>query len=220
MLRTTTALALALSLVAPSALAGRKAPQRSPLGIDPAVVTYLSNDAPFVVFDISPRGLDGPGAGVDSAMLTFVATDPLQRVDVTTLSRTEAQGSRVADRVACGTRMAGYHACAVPLAPARAQLAGAGVVDLRIEAQGLDGQRSLVQITLAATGRWAATGKVAAAPTAATHARRAPIHPHCTSPAPVSRRCGHHHHSRGAGGVAAARGAGLLGVAAPGVDHW
>ena len=164
MLRITTALALALSIAAPFAVAGRKAPQRSPLGIDPAEVVYLRNDAPFVVFDISPRGLSGPDDRADWATLTFMATDALQHVNVTTLSRTEAQGSRVADRVACGTRMAGYHACAVPPAPARAQLAGAGVVDLRIEAQGLDGQRSLVQITLAAKGKRPAAPAMPAAP--------------------------------------------------------
>ena len=167
MLRITTALALALSLATPSAIAGKKAPERSPLGIDPAEVVYLGNGAPFVVFDISPRSLDGSNARADSAMLTFVATDPLQRVDVTTLSRTEAQGSRVADRVACGTRMAGYHACAIPIAAARAQLAGAGVVDLRIEAEGLDGQRSLVQITLAAKGMRPAVPATPAPPGAA-----------------------------------------------------
>lgn len=167
MLRITTALALALSLATTPAVAGKKAPERSALGIDPAEVVYLSNGAPFVVFDISPRGLDGPDAKAESATLTFVATDPLQQVDVTVLSRSPAEGSRVADRVACGSRMAGYHSCVIPIAPARAQLAGAGAVDLRVEAQGLDGQRSVVQITLAAKGARSAVPAPPATPPAA-----------------------------------------------------
>ena len=58
----------------------------SPLSSYPAQFEYVTNNAPFVVFDIAPRSLNGPAAlkAFRELELTFVATDPLHRVDITT----------------------------------------------------------------------------------------------------------------------------------------
>lgn len=150
MLRITTAFALAISLPA-GVLAAPGAP-RSPLDSHPARIRYVSNDAPFVVFDVSPRsvsGLRGPEE-FREATLSFVATDVLRHVNVFTFSSSARHGMQeAASRVACGAKIAGSYSCAVPTQEALSQLKGAeGLLGLRIEAEGLEGDRSTVLITL------------------------------------------------------------------------
>jgi len=90
----------------------------SPLGMDPARIDYLANDAPFVVFDIAPRSLGGEPtpSGQGHAALTFIATDPLRQVSVAVVARPDRPGARdiAAVRTTCGPQIAGYHRCAVP----------------------------------------------------------------------------------------------------------
>jgi hypothetical protein len=153
MLRSTTALALALSL--PAVLAapawGQAAPA-SPLDSFPAQIEYLSNHAPFVVFDVVPRTLNvvRTAKSFKDVTLNFVATDLLHRVDVFTFVTTADGGSKeVAMRIACGGKDAGHHSCAIPTRDAVLLLKGVeGVFGLRIEAEGIEGDRSTVRITL------------------------------------------------------------------------
>ena len=146
-------IALALTLALCPWLSAAAASPPSPLGMDPARIEYLANDAPFVVFDITPRSLDGeptPG-GQGHATLTFIATDPLQQVSVAVASRPDRPGAReiAAVRVTCGPQIAGYHRCAIPTDVALIHLDGdGGSIGLRIEADGPDGERSVVLITL------------------------------------------------------------------------
>jgi len=164
MLRTTTVLALVIALPMVCAAAGparglRKPPPpvvaSSPLDMEPAVVDYVSNDAPFVVFDIAPRTLKG-GFGPDAsrkAELTFVATEPLAKVDVFSNATAPRTGDGPPLRTACGQREPGHHSCTIALQEALVHLNGnAGHFALRIEAEGLDGERSTVRITLPVAG--------------------------------------------------------------------
>ena len=178
MLRTITALALAtvlpLSVAAAetararphdkaprthaAAKASAKLPAADPnalaaaLGTYPAKVEYASNDAPFVVFDVSPRKLELTASAADptEASLMFVATDVLSYVNVFTYSTsTQSEPKDVPGRTACGSKTPGYYSCAVLLAAALAQLKGGdGIVGLRIETEGLDGNRSTIRVTL------------------------------------------------------------------------
>lgn len=125
----------------------------SPLGMDPARIEYLANDAPFVVFDIAPRSLGGEPtrSGQGHAALTFMATDPLRQVSVAVAARPDRPGTRAvaAVRTTCGPQIAGYHRCPIPTDVALTHLDGdGGSIGLRIEAEGEDGERSVVQITL------------------------------------------------------------------------
>ena len=125
----------------------------SPLGMDPARIEYLANDAPFVVFDIAPRSLAGEPtrSGQGHAALTFIATDPLRQVSIAVAAQPDRTGARevAAVRTACGPQIAGYHRCAVPTDVALTHLDGdGGRIGLLIEAEGEDGTRSVVQITL------------------------------------------------------------------------
>ena len=125
----------------------------SPLGMDPARIDYLADDAPFVVFDIAPRSLGGEPtpSGQGHAALTFMATDPLRQVSVAVVARPDRPGARdiAAVRTTCGPQIAGYHRCAVPTDVALTHLDGdGGSIGLRIEAEGSDGERSVVLITL------------------------------------------------------------------------
>ncbi len=178
MLRTITALALATVLPlsvtaaetarvkpqgkAPRAHAAAKAFAKPPaadpnalaaaLGTYPAKVEYASNDAPFVVFDVSPRKLEPTAGAADprEASLMFVATDMLSYVNVFMYSTSaQSEPKDVPGRTACGSKTPGHYSCAVPLGAALAQLKGGdGIVGLRIETEGLDGDRSTVRVTL------------------------------------------------------------------------
>lgn len=125
----------------------------SPLGMDPARIDYLANDAPFVVFDIAPRSLGGEPtpSGQGHAALTFIATEPLRQVSVAVAARPDRPGAReiAAVRTACGPQIAGYHRCPIPTDVALTHMDGdGGSIGLRIEAEGPDGERSVVLITL------------------------------------------------------------------------
>lgn len=166
-----TALALTLALCPWLHAAGASPP--SPLGIDPARIAYLANDAPFVVFDITPRSLGGEPtpSGQGHAALTFMATDPLRQVNVAVTARPERPGAReiAAVRTTCGPQIAGYHRCPIPTDVALTHLDGdGGSIGLRIEAEDVDGARSVVQITLPVRALRAAAPS--AAPSAALSA--------------------------------------------------
>ena len=125
----------------------------SPLGMDPARIEYLANDAPFVVFDIAPRSLGGEPtrSGQGHAGLTFMATDLLRQVSVAVVARPDRPGAReiAAVRTACGPQVAGYHRCPIPTDVALTHLDGdGGSIGLHIDAEGPDGERSIVRITL------------------------------------------------------------------------
>lgn len=132
----------------------------SPLGSYPAVIEYVSNNAPFVVFDVAPRTLAmraGAKTSRDVA-LTFVATDALQHVDVFTYAVSASRGMLQAPtHIRCGAKSSGHHQCDVPSREALLLLKGeAGQFGLRIEAEGVEGDRSTVRITLpvkAASGK-------------------------------------------------------------------
>lgn len=164
----TVALALALCLPVHLAAAQAVAPA-SPLGMDPARIEYLVNEAPFVVFDISPRSLPSRAGSPGEAALTFVATDLLRQVDVFTSARpARVRNGRAAEpavRTVCGSKIAGYYSCALtlPMRHALSQLQGGeGLLDFRIEAEGMEGDRSVVLITLPvkAATKGAPTGAV------------------------------------------------------------
>ena len=124
----------------------------SPLSSYPAQFEYVTNNAPFVVFDIAPRSLNGPAAlkAFKELELTFVATDPLHRVDIYTY--VVPPGGKLQEaptRIACGSTISGHYSCKVPTHEALLLLkGGAGTFGLRIEAEGIEGDRSTVRITL------------------------------------------------------------------------
>ena len=156
MLRMIPALAsLLLALTAHAAPPAPKAEQPKgphPLSSYPASIDYLSNDAPFVVADVDPRSLDAVSfkKGTKDAVLVFLATDLLRHVNVVTYAKSPEFGTReVAGRIACGSKTPGYYRCTVPMEPALAELRGShGLFGMRIEAEGMDGERSTVQVTL------------------------------------------------------------------------
>lgn len=124
----------------------------SPLGSYPAVIDYVTNNAPFVVFDIAPRTL-AMRAGAKTSRdvsLTFVATDALHHVDVFPYVVSTSRGVLPAPtRIACGGKISGHHQCDIPTREALLLLKGeAGQFGLRIEAEGVEGDRSTVRITL------------------------------------------------------------------------
>ena len=124
----------------------------SPLSSYPAQFEYVTNNAPFVVFDIAPRSLNGPAAlkAFKELALSFVATDALHRVDIYTYAVPPGgKPQEVPARIACGSTLAGHHSCRVPTRDALLLLkGGAGSFGLRIEAEGVEGDRSTVRITL------------------------------------------------------------------------
>ena len=136
-----------------AAAASPPLPSPSPLGMDPARIDYLANGAPFVVFDIAPRSFDGAPTpdGRGHAALTFVATDPLRRLNVAVAVRPDRPGAReiATLHTACGPQIAGHHRCSIPTDVALTQLDGdGGSIALRIDAEGEDGARSVVHLTL------------------------------------------------------------------------
>lgn len=127
-----------------------KVPARSPLDSYPAEIRYLSNDAPFVVFDVSPRSLGGTSRESDAVTLSFVATDTLRQVHVFAFARASPSGpTQMAAGVPCGPREAGYWECRVSAHELLARLdPGDGEFGLRIEAEGTAKAHSTVLVTM------------------------------------------------------------------------
>jgi hypothetical protein len=159
--------AAALAMAAQPALADASLDRL--LGVFPAHVQYLADDSPFVLFDVAPRTLViRPGSPPPSeTTLSFVAADSLASMSITTFAVSSRQGNQASlTRTACGAKIAGYYQCTVPTQEALALLNGGdGVLGLRIEAEGLDGDRSHVEVTLPVMHVAAeASGKAAAKP--------------------------------------------------------
>jgi hypothetical protein len=167
-------LAGVLPAAATPALPGARASMAA-LGMQPAQVEYLSNDAPFVVFDVSPRSLSAEDAarGVSQVSLSYVAVDALSRVEVSTFTRSGAAGEvqvhGLPVRIDCGGGIAGYRQCTVPTIGAAARASDDLHFGLRVEAEGLDGERSVVLVMLPVQRQ-----AVQPARRAATRSRRAP----------------------------------------------
>lgn len=140
------------AMAAPSAPGARAS--MAALGMQPAQVEYLANDAPFVIFDVSPRSLSAEDAarGVSQVSLSYVAVDTLSRVEVSTFTRSGAGGEvevhGLPVRIDCGGGIAGYRQCTVPAIGADARASGDLQFGLRVEAEGLDGERSVVLVML------------------------------------------------------------------------
>jgi len=116
----------------------------------PAQTVYLSNDAPFVVFGVTPTQLEKRSGQV---LLTFVATERLEQVNVFPFVRSSPEGpATLRAQVRCGPRDAGSWDCVVPVAELLADLSGPrGQLGLRIEAHGDlrdRGEHSTVIVTL------------------------------------------------------------------------
>jgi len=129
-------------------------PGRSPLGSYPADIRYLSNEAPFVVFDVWPRSLGAAPRDAEAVTLTFVATDALRQVNVFAYARAGPSGAtQMAAGVPCGPRDAGSWECRIPARALIERLdAGDGEFGLRIEADGAGDQHSTVLVTLPMKG--------------------------------------------------------------------
>lgn len=145
---------LAAAVVLANSLAAGPAGAVSTLDGWPSRTVYLSNDAPFVVFGVTPTKLD---RGATQVQLSFIATDPLSQVQVYTYVRDTRSGrTLLRSQVACGPREAGSWDCRVPVAELLAGLEGPqSELGLRIEAHGdlrKPGERSIVLVTLP-TGR-------------------------------------------------------------------
>lgn len=116
----------------------------------PSRTVYLSNDAPFVVFGVTPTQLDRQAGQLQ---LSFIATDRLSKVEVYTFVR-DKPDERVVLRsqVACGPRERGAWDCVVPVAHLYTELTGPqGELGLRIEAHGdlrRPGEHSTVIVTV------------------------------------------------------------------------
>lgn len=141
---------LAGTAVLAAVLAGGTAGAASTLDGRPSRTEYLSNDAPFVVFGVTPTHLDRKAGQV---LLTFVATERLEQVHVFPFVRATPDGPATLRKlVACGPRDAGSWDCVVPVADLLADLEGPqGQLGLRIEAHGdlrERGEHSTVIVTL------------------------------------------------------------------------
>lgn len=116
----------------------------------PSQTVYLSNEAPFVVFGVTPTRLDRKAGQL---LLTFVATDRLEQVHVFPFVRsTPRDRATLRKLVECGPREAGSWDCVVPVADLLAGLeTPQGELGLRIEAHGdlrERGEHSTVIVTL------------------------------------------------------------------------
>ena len=145
-----TRLATAVAFACCSVLATAPSGARSALDGHPSQTRYLSNDAPFVVFGVTPTRVDSDARQV---RLSFIATDRLEQVHVFPFVRTAPEATaQMAAPMACGPRDAGSWDCVVPVGALLAWLEGAsGELGLRIEAHGdlrERGQHSTVIITL------------------------------------------------------------------------
>ncbi len=101
----------------------------------PSRTVYLSNDAPFVVFGVTPTQLVRKAQHL---RLTFIATDRLSQVQVFPFVRTGPGAPAPLNRpVSCGPRDAGSWDCAIPVGHLLTELDGPrGELGLRIEAHG------------------------------------------------------------------------------------
>ncbi|SFM42512.1 hypothetical protein [Variovorax sp. OV329] len=124
---------IAMAIALAAALAGAR--PASSLDGYPARIHYVSNEAPFVVFGVTPTQLDGRAVAIT---LSFVATDPLAQVNVFPFVRAAPGGlARMNRLITCGPRDPGSWDCEVPAAELLAHLGGAdGEFGLRIEAHG------------------------------------------------------------------------------------
>lgn len=101
----------------------------------PSKTDYLSNDAPFVVFGVTPTRLQ---RNATQLKLAFIATEALSEVKVFPFVRA-APGARglLRNPVPCGPRERGYWECVLPVAGLLTELEGPqGELGLRIEAHG------------------------------------------------------------------------------------
>ncbi|WP_038209948.1 hypothetical protein [Xenophilus azovorans] len=143
-------LAAAAAIALGAGLATAPSGARSPLDGHPSQTRYLSNDAPFVVFGVTPTHVDGSARQV---LLSFVATDRVEQVNVFPFVRAAPDApAQMAAQVPCGPRDPGSWDCLVPVAGLLARLEGAaGQLGLRIEAHGdltQRGRHSTVIVTL------------------------------------------------------------------------
>ncbi|MDR7096339.1 hypothetical protein [Hydrogenophaga laconesensis] len=101
----------------------------------PSVTQYLKNDAPFVVFGVTPTQLDTASSGLT---LSFIATEPLSQVSVFPyVRRLPDKPSGLRDPVNCGPRDMGSWNCRIPIAALLQELRDhEGELGLRIEAHG------------------------------------------------------------------------------------
>lgn len=142
-------------------LAALAAETHASLDGHPSVTQYLSNDAPFVVFGVTPTSLVATSA---SLTLSFVATDPLEQVNVFPFVRRSPDGpARLRSQVSCGPRDVGSWNCLIPVADLLRELKDSeGELGLRIEAHGelrQRGQHSTVIVTLPVRRAPAARGQ-------------------------------------------------------------
>lgn len=136
--------------IALAVLATAQAGAGSSLDGHPAVTQYLSNDAPFVVFGVTPTSLHTTSTALT---LTFMATDLLQQVNVFPFVRRSPDGpALLRPHVSCGPRDAGSWNCLIPVTELLRDLQDSdGELGLRIEAHGdlrERGQHSTVIVTL------------------------------------------------------------------------
>lgn len=128
-------LALAGTAVLAAGLSAGPAGAASTLDGHPSKTVYLSNDAPFVVFGVTPTQIQRKA---QELRLTFIATDRLSQVNVFPFVR-EAPGrpASLNHPVPCGPRDAGSWDCMVPVAHLLARHDfPRGELGLRIEAHG------------------------------------------------------------------------------------
>lgn len=121
--------------IALAALVASLAHAGSTLDGHPSVTQYLKNDAPFVVFGVTPTRLDAASSGLT---LTFIATEPLSQVSVFPyVRRLPDKPSGLRDPVNCGPREMGSWNCRIPVAALLQELRDHdGELGLRIEAHG------------------------------------------------------------------------------------
>lgn len=149
------------SAIALAALMNAPARAGSSLDGHPAVTQYLSNDAPFVVFGVTPTSLQTTSTALT---LTFMATDPLEQVNVFPFVRRSPDGPvRLRPHVTCGPRDVGSWNCRIPVTELLRDLQDSdGELGLRIEAHGelrARGQHSTVIVTLPVRRMPAARGQ-------------------------------------------------------------
>lgn len=128
---------MGLTMLVPAPLFAAPPGSRPASSLDshPARIRYVSNDAPFVVFGVTPTQID---ARAKTITLTFMATDPLAQVNVFPFVRAANDApARMTRLVPCGPRDAGSWDCQIPTAELLAHLEGNdGEFGLRIEAHG------------------------------------------------------------------------------------
>lgn len=145
-----TKMVLAGAAVLAASLPASMAGAVSTLDGRPSQTLYISNDAPFVVFGVTPTQIDRP---TGQLRLSFIATDRLEQVHVFPFVRSRAVGPAIMRKqVTCGPRDAGSWECVVPVGELLAELEGPqGELGLRIEAHGdlrARAEHSTVIITL------------------------------------------------------------------------